>query len=96
MPRLVSSAIKFQNTNSEYFDVMCGKRHVDILHRMFLMRIDYDRNTAVTGFMTDTNQFVDRYDAMEIAYNAKQIDEKTYDPNQQLFSEDVWPPEENE
>jgi hypothetical protein len=41
--------------------------------------------------MTDTNQFVDRYDAMEIAYNAKQIDEKTYDPCRQLFSEDVWP-----
>ena len=47
MPRLVSSAIKFRNTNSEYFDVMCGKRHADILHRMFLMRIDYDRNTAL-------------------------------------------------
>ena len=91
MPQLVSSAIKFQNTNSEYFDVMCGKRHADILHRMFLMRINYDRNTAVQGFMTDTNQFVDRYDAMEIAYNAKQIDEKTYNPSQQLFSEDVWP-----
>lgn len=91
MPYLVSSAIKFQNTNSEYFDVMCGKRHPDILHRMFLMRIDYDRNTAVQGFMTDTNQFVDRYDAMEIAFNAKQIDEKTYDPSRQLFSEDVWP-----
>jgi hypothetical protein len=41
--------------------------------------------------MTDTNQFVDRYDAMEIAYNAKQIDEKTYDSCRQLFSEDVWP-----
>lgn len=91
MPQLVSSAIKFQNTNSEYFDVMCGKRHADILHRMFLMRIDYDRESAVQGFMTDTNQFVDRYDAMEIAYNAKQIDEKTYDPCRQLFSEDVWP-----
>ena len=91
MPRLVSSAIKFQNTDSEYFDVMCGKRHADILHRMFLMRIDYDRNTAVQGFMTDTNQFVDRYVAMEIAYNTKQIDEKTYNPGQQLFSEDVWP-----
>lgn len=91
MPQLVSSAIKFQNTNSEYFDVMCGKRHADILHRMFLMRIDYDRDTAVQGFMTDTNQFVDRYDAMEIAFNAKQIDEKIYDPCRQLFSEDVWP-----
>lgn len=91
MPRLVSSAIKFQNTNSEYFDVMCGKRHSDILHRMFLMRIDYDRNTAVQGFMTDTNQFVDRYEAMELAYDAGQIDEKTYDSCRQLFSEDVWP-----
>lgn len=91
MAYLISSAIKFQNANSEYFDVMCGKRHADILHRMFLMRIEYDRNTAIQGFMTDTNQFVDRYDAMEIAYNAKQIDETIYNPCHQLFSEDVWP-----
>ena len=94
MPRLISSAIKFQNTNSEYFDVMCGKRHADILHRMFLMRIDYDRSTAVQGFMTDTNQFVDRYDAYCLACDAGQIEPKAVEEYEvgmpQLYSEDLW------
>ena len=85
--RIISSAIKFQEKNSPYWHIICGKRHCDCFEMMFNHRIKYDKMTHIQGFLTDTNQFVDRYEAAEIAYNAKQISE----PLSCLYSEDVWP-----
>ena len=85
---IVSSAIKFrETTNSPYWYVICGKRHCDCFETMFNYKIVYDKLSHVQGFLTDTNQFVDRYEAAEIAFNAKQISE----PLSILYSEDVWP-----
>ena len=85
---IVSSAIKFRETaDSPYWHIICGKRHCDCFGTMFNHRIAYDKPSHVQGFLTDTNQFVDRYEAAEIAFNAKQISE----PLSILYSEDVWP-----
>lgn len=86
--RIVSSAIKFKETPySQYWHIICGKRHCNCFETMFKHQFSHDRNSEIQGFLTDTNQFVDRYEAAEIAYEAKQISE----PLSILYSEDVWP-----
>lgn len=101
MPKLVAAAIKFKPKDCEYFQIMCGKRHCNVLEMMYKLRIEYEKATAVQGFLTEDNQFVDRYDAAQMAYRSKQIlpdsdllEKMNADPDMlnayQLFSEDVW------
>ena len=101
MPKLVSAAIKFKPKGYEYFQIMCGKRHCNVLEMMYNLRIEYEKATAVQGFLTDEDQFVDRYDAAQMAYRNGQIlpdsdllEKMNADPDMlnayQLFSEDVW------
>lgn len=85
---IVSSAIKFKETsNSPYWHIICGKRHSNCFETMSNHQFTHDRNSEVQGFLTDTNQFVDRCEAAKIAYNAQQIS----DPVFILYSEDIWP-----
>lgn len=89
MEQLICSAIKFRMINSEYFHIMCGKRHADIFETMFHLGIKYDKITHIQGFMTDNNRFIDRYEAYEIAKaNGQLICEGD---SRILYSEDVWP-----
>lgn len=88
MEKIICSAIKFQIIGSEYFHIMCGKRHADVFETMFHQKIEYDKKTHVQGFLTSTDRFVDRYEAAEIALAAKQI---TNSNIHILYSEDVWP-----
>ena len=105
MSKLIAAAIKFYPKDSEYPQIVCGKRHCDCFEWMFNHRIEYDKNTHEQGFITDGNRFVDRYEAAEIAWDARQILEesdiyqKMYDDYwdnaeltkaYQLFSEDLW------
>lgn len=101
MPKLVSAAIKFKPKGCKYFQIMCGKRHCNVLEMMYNLRIEYEKATAVQGFLTDEDQFVDRYDAAQMAYRNGQIlpdsdllEKMNADPDMlnayQLFSEDVW------
>ena len=58
---------------------------------MFKHRVEYDRNTHEQGFLTNTNQFVDRYEAMNMALDWGQVSaEDGYESGQQLYSEDLW------
>ena len=41
MPKLVSAAIKFKPKGCEYFQIMCGKRHCNVLEMMYNLRIEY-------------------------------------------------------
>ena len=86
---LISSAIKFQEIGSNYFQIMCGKRHADIFQRMFQLGIKYNKKTYETGFLTDNFQFLNRKDAASEALESGQIKELIIP----LFSEDVWPPD---
>jgi hypothetical protein len=91
MPKLVAAAIKFYPKDSEYPQIVCGKRHCDCFEWMFKHRVEYDKNTHEQGFLTNTNQFVDRYEAMNMALDWGQVSEEDgYESGQQLYSEDLW------
>jgi hypothetical protein len=95
MSKLVAAAIKFYPKDSEYPQIVCGKRHCNCFEWMFNHRVEYDKKTHIQGFLTDENQFVDRYDAFIIAVNADQLlpqAKEEYEGKKvvQLFSEDVW------
>ena len=101
MPKLVAAAIKFKPKGCDYFQIMCGKRHCNVLEMMYNLRIEYDKLSATQGFLTDEDQFIDRYDAAQMAYRNGQIlpdsdllEKMDADPDMlnayQLFSEDVW------
>ena len=93
--KVVSAAIKFYIKGNTYPIIMCGKRHCDVLEKMYNMHIEYDKQTAVQGFLTDNDTFVDRYEAFEIARATEQLlpEAKEEYKNKiitRLFSEDVW------
>lgn len=101
MPKLVAAAIKFKPKGCDYFQIMCGKRHCNVLEMMYKLRIEYEKATAVQGFLTEDDQFVDRYDAARMAYYSGQLSPDTElwqkmakDEDMiyghPLFSEDVW------
>lgn len=92
---LVASAIKFYQIGNEYPTIMCGKRHCDVFEKMYKLGIKYDKNTHIQGFWTNDNRFVDRKEAIAIAWKANQINDDKLKCGE-LFSEDVWPPEEND
>lgn len=85
--KLISSAIKFQLKNSDYWHIMTGLRHGLIYQMMYSYNIDYNKSTAEEGFLTDTNQFVNRFDTVDIVYAAHQIDNNEIF---ELYSEDLW------
>lgn len=100
MPQLVAAAIKFKPLDSEYYQIMCGKRHCNVLELMYKHGLDYHKVGAIQGFLTDDDQFVDRYDAARMAYHSGQLksDTKLWQKMSQtdeiyaypLFSEDLW------
>ena len=83
------SAIKFYILGDDRPIIITGKRHADILERMFDYGFQYDRSTAVQGFLNDKNQFLDRRDAKFEARACHQLIEDT--DYGELFSEDIWP-----
>lgn len=100
MPKVISSAIKFYPRGCEYFQIFCGKRHSQIFEVMWKLGFNCSEMKCEQGFMTDEDQFVNRYDAYYIASAAGQIlptsnlaqvnpnEEKLY--THELYSEDVW------
>ena len=89
MPKLIAAAIKFYPKDSEYPQIVCGKRHCDCFEWMFKHQVEYDKNTHEQGFLTEYNQFVDRYTAMYFAHD-QVLDPANYKPGSPLYSEDVW------
>ena len=93
--KVVSAAIKFYIVDDEYPTIMCGKRHSNVFEKMYDLHIKYDKQTAIQGFLTNENSFVDRYEAFEIARAADQLLPEAKEEYKdkiatQLFSEDVW------
>ena len=93
--KLVSAAIKFYIKGDTYPTIMCGKRHYNVLEKMYNLHIEYDKQTAIQGFLTDNDTFVDRYEAFEIACAAGQLLPEAKEEYKdkiitQLFSEGVW------
>lgn len=83
----------FLPKNIEYGMIVCGYRHphcidiVKILSGLRTVQIAPDGvGSTITGFLTNTNKFVNREEAAHIAYLAGQISE----PSDKLFSEDIY------
>lgn len=68
---------------------MTGKRHADVFLNMHLYEIEYQK-PVIQGFWTNTNRFVDRYEAKKIAIAAHQLIVPEERVHKYLFSEDVW------
>ena len=100
MAKIISAAIKFKPKGSDYFQIFCGKRHCHIFEVMYKLRINYEKVSCVQGFMTDEDQFLDRYDAARMAYMNGQLPkeselwQKIHNADSiyayELFSEDLW------
>lgn len=90
MEKLIASAIQFKMAGSGEIIIMTGKRHTDIFTMMRNHSIEYLRSSAIQGFWTNTNRFVDRYEAKKIAIAANQLIVPVERVHKYLFSEDVW------
>jgi hypothetical protein len=70
--------------------VFCGQRHLQCLYQMIAMtgKMQHEAGEEVQGFLTNTNRFVDRKEAMSIAMKANQVINPYAGHN--LFSEDLY------
>ncbi len=68
--------------------VICGHRHHNCFMTAYILNKDKKLNNVkeIQGFMTSDNNFVDRKEAAQIAFQAGQIDEM----KSKLFSEDLY------
>lgn len=82
--------------NNDIDKIEIGYRHHDIRNRF---KGEVEVTPSAQGFYTSKGRFVDRYEAMRIAYECGQVSEdkaisgKTYDGEikfKQLFSEDLY------
>ena len=67
--------------------VICGRRHADCFEQLY-KHWKYDRNKVKQGFYTDKGNFLDRYEAMELALKNGQLAQPT--EFKELWSEDLW------
>lgn len=97
---IVASAIKFfyeDDKDHRFPQIWTGLRHADIFERMFKMGVKYDKESHIQGFLTDLDEFLDRYEAAYEAIDSKQVNpDNIWSPydTKMLYSEDVWPEED--
>jgi len=77
--------------------VICGHRHghcIDLLKTMCNLRTTKlgpdSVGTTVQGFLTNTNRFVSRKNALQIAKDANQLINPSYITGNELYSEDIY------
>jgi hypothetical protein len=79
--------------------VVCGHRHGHCISTLValsgLRSVQFAPDGVgeyIQGFLTNTNRFVDRMEAMDIAFKAEQIlvGHQLYNPTIGLFSEDLY------
>lgn len=91
----VSSAFLTSSANKSNGIVICGRRHYNIIQLIkYLTDLPNSKcGENVQGFLTNTNRFVDRFEAFQIAKQANQLlDEcptKEYE-TAKLFTEDIY------
>ena len=68
--------------------VFCGWRHMNCLYQMVAITglMQHEAGEEIQGFLTNTNRFVDRKEAGDIAFKAGQIDKE----NNHLYAEDIY------
>lgn len=82
----------YREPHDEVFDMRLGYRHPDIIYQF-----NDEINTHNGGFMTSKGRYVDRIEAMKIAYECGQVDAskalRNDDSNKKywpLYSEDIY------
>jgi len=98
MEKIICSAIWYKElatpvhrpANIDIGVVVCGHRHPHIIGSVNILagRVQSLMGEYVQGFLTDKNRFVDRREAMSIAFKAKQLIRVVTSPD--LFSEDIY------
>lgn len=69
--------------------VLCGRRHHNVFAQLPALKFqisDMKNYTTTQGFLTNEDRFLDRGEALIVAYKAKQTDKCIGE----LFSEDLW------
>lgn len=87
--KIVAAAVKYE-LSKNVGCISFGKRHSEIYQELYKAYAGKIPLVLVEGFLTNTDRFVDRYEAKEIAVAANQLivpEEETYPA---LYSEDVW------
>lgn len=88
--KIVKAAVKFYDLDNDHAPIIIeAKRHCDA-YELAQLTINYDRNNVVEGFVTDTDEFVDRIEAKKIAVEANQLIVPIEETYNELYSEDVW------
>ena len=86
MKKIIGVAIK---VNGEVFAMLKPCGHSDVYKWLHNVDMDISNSCICEGFITDTNEFVDRYKAAKIAKKANQIINDDF-VEYGLYSEDVW------
>lgn len=84
MAKIVKSAIRFHVSHNTEL-VIAARRHADAYEQAYKM-LGF-MPTAEEGFITSKDQFVDRYEAKYLAWDAGQV----MNQDGPLYSEDIWP-----
>lgn len=87
-----------QPRNIEIGFVVCGRRHHNCITTFaMIMGFPYDEkgievmNTEIQGFLTNTDRFVDRLEALEIASKANQLKpDERINESIGLYSENLY------
>ena len=70
--------------------VWCGRRHHNIINLRSVITGEVTRRESVQGFLTSTDRFVNRKEAMEIAIAAGQVANNETNVSYDLISEDLY------
>lgn len=77
-PRVVEGRGPYKTENNDILKIEIGYRHHDIWERFYdELKIPAKDERDTNGFYTSNGRFVDREEAMKIAYEAGQVSEKT-------------------
>lgn len=85
---IICSAVMFHEFGYGYPIILTGKHHSDCFKKAFEMHLSYDKQKCIQGFLTDTFQFLDRYNAKPEARKCGQLLHDN--DSRELFSEDIW------
>ena len=90
---ILCSAIWFKPKNIDGGFVVCGLRHSNcfsVVKNLFpdISKFKEKYKEVAQGFVTSDNRFIDRIEAVGVAFQSGQIKER--DNRMKLFSEDLW------
>lgn len=91
----VNSTFLTLSANKPTGIIICGRRHYNIIHlKTYLTGLPNSKcGEHVQGFLTNTNRFVDRFEAFQIAKQANQLLDECPTKEREtakLFTEDIY------